>query len=170
MEISKKKKKNIFKRKTGRKKNCFYWWVLSSQLKSFLSLVNACWWPVCVARSRKRRGKPASHTDRHQTHSYPTHVLRHTQECLLVIPNPTITACRNQFKKKNNFKKDKKINDWEKKHFFLTFGPAWNNKRKKKKKHHHRFPLLLFSFFLPCLKTVGLGLWIIAWHSKRKKK
>lgn len=79
-------------------------------IESFLSLVNASWWPVCggEARSEAETQRPTQTSTRH---SHPTHVLRHTQECLLVIPNPTITACRNQFKKINNFKKDKKIND-----------------------------------------------------------
>lgn len=82
---------------------------------------------VAVAEEPRegRRTEEGSGTQRpNQTH--PTHVS--DQECLLVTPNPPITACRNQFKREiiiiNNFKKDKKLMIEKKKHFFLTFGLA----------------------------------------------
>lgn len=41
--------------------------------------------------------------------------------------------------------------------------------KEKNKNTTNDFLCFFLPFFLPCLKTVGLGLWIIAWHSKRKR-
>lgn len=89
-----KKKKTFLKEKRGVKNKSLLLMSFIISIESFLSLVNTSWWPVCGGKA-EGMGNPASHTDRHDTLT--PHTFSDTQECLLVIPNPTITACKNQF-------------------------------------------------------------------------
>ena len=63
------KKKNIFKRKTGRKKLLLLMSFIIS-IESFLPLMNASWWPVCGRESETQRPTQASTRHAHDSHSF----------------------------------------------------------------------------------------------------
>lgn len=95
-------------------------------VESFLSLASEEAGGCCGRGASGRAEDGGRQWTQRPNQTHPTRVS--DQECLLVTPNPPITACRNQFKREiiiiNNFKKDKKLMIEKKKHFFLTFGLA----------------------------------------------
>lgn len=111
MEISKKKKKKTFlKEKRGEKKLLLLMSFIIS-IESFLSLVNASWWPVCgeKGRSEVETQRPTQTSTRH-THTPHTFSDTHRSACWLYQTLLLLPAEIN-LKQINNFKKEKKIND-----------------------------------------------------------
>jgi len=105
----KKKTKTFLKEKRGEKQSLLLMSFIIS-IESFLSLMNASWWP-CVAEKPEVKPKPSvPHRPPRDTHTPHAFSDTHRSACWLYQTLLLLPAEIN-LKKKNNFKKDKKIND-----------------------------------------------------------